>query len=110
MIRWSYMWALHRGRCDVTSERALGGRQVRELRVPLEERELDRVGRPVPVLGQDHLSQALLIRFLVVVLVAVDEHDEVGILLYRTAFTQIGKDRPLVVALLDRTRELGHRE
>jgi hypothetical protein len=35
--------------------------QVRELCVPLEERELDRVGRPVPVLGQDHLSQALLI-------------------------------------------------
>src|SRR2546421_11212561 len=106
MIRWSYMWALLRGRRDVTSERASGGRQVCELRIPLEERELDRVGRPVPVLGQDHLGDPLLIRLVVVVLVAVDEHDEVGVLLDRPGLAQGGHDRALVVALLDRAGEL----
>jgi hypothetical protein len=35
--------------------------EIRELRVPLEERKLDRVGRAVPVLGENHLGEALLV-------------------------------------------------
>src|SRR2546421_10086354 len=62
--------------------------QVCELCVSLQERELDPVGRPVPVLGEDHLGQALLVGVLVVVLVAVDEHDEVGVLLDRAGLAQ----------------------
>src|SRR5204862_6451970 len=42
--------------------------QVRELRVPLQERELDRVGRPVPVLGEMDFGQPLLVALVVVVL------------------------------------------
>src|SRR6266536_3038494 len=61
---------------------ASGRRQVRELRVPLEERELDRVGRAVAVLRDVHLCEPLLVGLLgVVVLVAVDEHNKIRILL-----------------------------
>src|SRR5213080_3041355 len=49
--------------------------QVRELRVPLEERELECVGGTVAVLGQDHLGNPLLIALVVVVLVAIDTKD-----------------------------------
>ena len=46
----------------------------------------------------------------VVVLVAVDEHHEVGVLLERPGLAEVGEDRPLVVALLDRARELRQRQ
>ncbi len=86
---------------------APSARQVGELRVALQERELDRVGRAVAVLGEDHLGQALLVGLLrVVVLVAVDEHDQVGVLLDRAGLAQVGEDRPLVVPLLDGAGEL----
>src|SRR6185295_2514891 len=43
-----------------------------------------------------------LLRFgaLVIVLLAIDEHDDVGILLDRAGFAQVGELRPLVLALL----------
>ncbi len=63
------------------------------------------------MLGEDHLRHALLVGLLAeVVLVAVDEEDEVGILLEAARLAEIGEDRPLVVSLLDRTRELRERE
>src|SRR3954454_6005178 len=83
-------------------------RQVGELRVALEEGELDRVRRAVAVLGQVHLGEALLVGLVVVVLVAVDEHHQVGVLLDRPGLAEGGEDRPLVVALLDRAGELRH--
>src|SRR6187551_1871782 len=86
----------------------LRSRQIRELRVALEERELDAVGRAVAVLGHVHLGDPLLVGLVVVVLVAVDEHHEVGVLLDRTGLAQVGEDRALVVALLDGPRELRH--
>src|SRR6266702_1603416 len=55
--------------------------QSRECRVALQERELHRVGRAVAVLGKDYLSEALLIGLIVVVLVAIDERDEIAVLL-----------------------------
>src|SRR5918996_4427245 len=64
----------------MTPPRRLCG-EVRELRVALEEGELDRVGGAVSVLGQDQLGEPLGVRLLVVVLVAVHEHDEIGVLL-----------------------------
>ena len=39
-------------------------------------------------------------------LLAEDEDDEVGVLLDRARFAQVGEDRPLVLARLDRAREL----
>src|SRR4051812_15461433 len=72
-----------------TAQDATSGRQVRELRVALEERELLRSGRSVAVLRQDDLGETLLIGLLVVVLVAVDEHDEVGVLLDRAGLAEV---------------------
>src|SRR4051794_8222467 len=94
----------------LTSSPSLRRREIRELRVALEERELHRVGRAVPVLGEDHLGEALAVRLLVVVLVPVDEGDEIGVLLDRSGLAQVGEDRPLVRALLDRARELRQRD
>jgi replicative DNA helicase len=46
----------------------------------------------------------------VVVLVAVDEHHEVGVLLDRPRLAQVREDRPLDVTLLDSARELRKRD
>jgi hypothetical protein len=49
-----------------------------------------------------HLGDALLVGVLgVVILVAVDEHHDVGVLLDRAGVAEVGQDRPLVVAGLD---------
>ena len=53
-------------------------------------------------------ARPLVGALVVVVLVAVDEGDEVGVLLDATRLAQVGEDRPLVLALLDRARELRH--
>src|SRR2546423_9458442 len=79
-----------------------GGCQVCELRVPLLERELFGARRSVAVLGEDELRDARRVGLLgVVVLVAIHEHHEVGVLLDRAGLSQVGEDRALVVALLD---------
>src|SRR5215468_437827 len=59
----------------------------------------------------DSLVRPLLgLGALVIVLLAIDEHDDVGILLDRAGFAQIGELWPLVLALLDRARELRERQ
>src|SRR4051794_9733408 len=58
---------------------AAGG--VVELRVRPAEHEPDRARRPGTVLGDDQLGHRLVRRVLVVHLVAVQEHDHVGVLL-----------------------------
>src|SRR5262245_42514181 len=45
-----------------------------------------------------------------VVLLAVDEHDDVGVLLDRTRFAQVGELWPLVLALLDGAAQLRQRD
>ena len=63
------------------------------------------------MLGEDHLGETLRVGLLaVVVLVAVDEEDEVGVLLDRAGLAEVGEDRALVLALLDGARELGERD
>ena len=47
--------------------------------------------------------------FLEIILFAEDKHDDVGILLDRTRFAQIGQHRAFVLALFDRPAELGER-
>src|SRR5262245_14465527 len=59
----------------------------------------------------DRLIRALLrLGAFVIVLLAIDEHDDVGILLDRTGFAQVRELRSLVLALLDGARELGEGE
>ena len=63
------------------------------------------------MLGDDHLREPLLVRLLTsVVLVAVDEADDVGVLLDRSRLAQVREYGALVVALLDGPRELRHRD
>ena len=52
--------------------------------------------RAVAVLGEDQLGAARVLGVLVVVVVAVEEADEVGVLLDRAGLAQVGEDRALV--------------
>src|SRR3954453_19862033 len=86
-------------------------RQVGELGVALLERELLDAGGAAAVLREEQLGDAGGVGlFRVVVLVAVDEHHQVGVLLDRARLAQVGEDRPLVMALLDGARQLGQRD
>src|SRR5450755_560671 len=71
-----------RGRSVVPAAAGAARRKVVELRQRLVEEQLHHAGRPVALLADDDLGHArLLARVLVVVVVAVDEHDHIGILL-----------------------------
>src|SRR5512132_2035104 len=87
-------------------ERLLLARPVGELRVVLEEDEADRAYGAVAVLGEDQLGAAGILGLGVVVVVAIEEADDVGVLLDRPGFAQVGEDRPFVGALLGSAREL----
>src|SRR3981189_3736830 len=95
---------------SLQSSRSSGCREIRELRVPLQERELHRVGRTVAVLRENHLGWAVVLGLLVVVLIAIDERDEIRVLLGQVSPpAPIGR-QCLVGSLLDRTRELRQRD
>src|SRR3954447_10888642 len=64
----------------------------------------------VAVLGDDQVGLTRAVGVLVVVLVAVDEHDEVGVLLDLAGLAQVGEHRALVGAGLDAAGELGERD
>src|SRR5918994_2072265 len=95
------------------------------------ERQADRTDRAIALLRDDHVRDPLarfvalppalitllkalvaLVRTLpglgalLIVLVAVYEHDHVGVLLDRAGLAQVGQLRTLVLALLDRARQL----
>src|SRR5690349_19067967 len=86
---------------------SVGILEVGEAREATEEREVDLADRPVSLLADDHLGAALRL-FLIrkVHLVAINEKDDVGVLLDRARLAQVRHHRPAVVALLDRAREL----
>src|SRR5262245_4327874 len=87
-------------------DRLLLARPVGELRVVLEEDQADRADRAVAVLGEDQLGTPRVLGFDVVVVVAVEEADHVGVLLDSARFAQIREDRALVWPLLRGAREL----
>src|SRR5207249_11009469 len=79
--------------------------QVVEPRVVAAELELDHAGRPVAVLGDDHLSDPRpLIGF--VVLRSIKKHYNVTVLFNTTALPQVAEDRSLVGTLLRCTTQL----
>ncbi len=75
-----------------------------------EERQPHRAEGPVAVLGHDELRLPLGCRVLVVDLVAVDERDDVGVLLDRAALTQVRQLRSAVGAVLGSPRQLRQRD
>src|ERR1700733_5156474 len=84
---------------------------VHELRVLLLEGQDDVADRAVAVFGDDDVRLAWPLRLLVVVLLAVDEHDGVRVLLDLPGFAEVGQDRALLpAALLNGPAELRERD
>ena len=80
--------------------------RVGEGRILADPLQLDRAGRAVAVFRNDDLSDVLVLALVIVVIVAVDEHDDVRVLLDRARLTQIGQHGALVRPLLRSTRQL----
>ena len=91
---------------------AVLGHVGHEARVLGLEGELDVAQGAVAVLGDEELRLARVLGLLLrVVLVAEDEHDEVGVLLEAAGLAQVGEQRLLVAAaLLDAAVELRQRD
>ena len=62
------------------------------------------------MLGDDDVRLAGPLGLLVVVLVAVDEHDQVGVLLDLAGLAEVRQERALVGASLDSARQLRDRD
>src|SRR5215475_7298611 len=79
-----------------------------ELGIAADEGDVEVPDRAVAVLGDDHLGDPLLAVVgvvAVVVLLAVEEHHEVGVLLDGAGLAEVGENRARVVALLGRAVE-----
>src|SRR5437763_16642863 len=86
-------------------------RVVHEFWILLLKGEHDVAYRPVAVLGDDQVCLARARRLRLVVLLAVDEHQEVRILPHGAAGPQVRKERPLVAStLLAAAAGLGERD
>src|SRR5262245_33095624 len=77
-------------------DRPLLARPVGELGIVLEEDKADGADRAVAVLGQNQLGAPGILGVDVVVIVAVEKADHVGVLLNGARFAQIREDRALV--------------
>jgi len=65
----------------------------------VQKRKIELADRPVALLGNDDLGQTLELEVVRLIdLFAENKHDDVGILLNRPRFTQIGELRPVVAA------------
>ena len=69
--------------------------------------EFHRLGLTVAVLGDDALGQIVVFAVLIVVVVPVEEHDDVGVLLDGARLAQVGEHGALVGAALRSAGELG---
>lgn len=74
--------------------------KIHELIKFFPEGEFDGTGRTIPLLGDDDLDRVRIFRFFVVVIIAVQESDDIGILLDRSGFPDIGHHRPFVLPAL----------
>src|SRR5690606_6553596 len=86
------------------------GDEVLELRELAEEGQVKLADRPVALLGDDDVRDALPGRIRLVDLFAIDEDDEVRILFYCATFTKIRHHRLLVRPLLDAAVQLRQRD
>src|SRR5262245_61647876 len=103
------------GVADVPEGRSLSGRlldrlllagPVGEPGIVVEEDEPDGPDRAVAVLGEVQLGPARVLGVGVVVIVAVEEADQIRVLLDGAGFAKVREDRALVRALLRSAREL----
>src|SRR3569832_1100385 len=123
--RTKYAWRL-RGLAEASAREGAVLGEIREAGVAAVELEFDAVGRAVTMLLHQHLGLAggavELLRPLHVVgrtglglpgreiiLFAIDEHHDVGVLFERAGLAKVGEDGTLVVAGVDATAELRKR-
>src|SRR5580704_1666622 len=103
------MRALRSLRRSSRSLHAAGG-QVLEARELADERELYNPGRTVALLGDDQLRHALRVggrlALVHVHVLAVDERDDVGVLLEGAGLSKVGELRTMVGARLGRAAQL----
>src|SRR5919109_3396678 len=76
----------------------------------LEERQVNLAGWTVTLFPDDDFGDALILGFPVIDLLAVDEYDEVRILLDSSGFTQVRQLRYPITPLLHGPAELGERD
>src|SRR6202521_4206456 len=79
--------------------------EVVEARVIAAELELDHPGRPVAMLGQDHLGYSWSF-FRFIVFWPIKKHDNVTVLFYRARFSQVAEDWAFVRTLFGGATEL----
>ena len=81
--------------------------QVEEQREFVLEVELDRPDRAVAVFGQDDFCNVLVLRFLIVVIFAVQEGNDIRILFQGPRFAEVTEHRPFILPAFDTAAELG---
>ena len=70
------------------------------------EEELDFASGATAVLGKNKVGDILAIGIFIIVIFAINEEDDIGVLLDRTGFAEVGEHRNFWIALLDGTAEL----
>ena len=77
-----------------------------ELGDTFEESEFHHPSRPISVLGDQNFGHTRLLAVFIVVIIAVDEHDDVGVLLNGPRVPQVAHHGAFVVARLNASVEL----
>src|SRR4051794_18751614 len=86
---------------DQSRSEAVALSRVLEARELADERQIDLADRTVALLRDDELREAFRFRRRVVHLIAVDEEDDVGVLLDRTGLAKVRHHRALVLTRID---------
>ena len=81
--------------------------QVEEQRELVLEVQFDRPDRAIAVLGQDDLGDVLVLRFLVVVIFAIQEGNDVRILFQGPRFAEVTEHGSFILPAFDASAELG---
>lgn len=74
-----------------------------EADVLLVEVELDTANGTAAMLGKNKVGDVLAVSVFVVIIFAVNEHDDISVLLDRTGFAEVREHRNFVIATLDAT-------
>src|SRR5579875_2014099 len=84
--------------------------QISKTRLRGEKAHRNLPDRSIAVLGEDNVSDILSVGVRVVQFLAVDEHDDIGILFDTSAFAEVAQHWAVILACLDRAAELAERD
>ena len=80
---------------------------IRKFRIIRQPDQIDGSDRAVSLFGDDDFRDSLILGILIIVIISIDKHNDVGILLDRSLLTQVGKHRTVVGTLLNSPGKLG---